>query len=184
MGDSYFVHSRRFAIEVHRLNLGLEGAEVSWLGKRGLRWLGGFQSYVDLLLQGRTPPDVLCLHLGGNDLGSSVQKHSLPIVMQRDLERIHSAHPLMRIVFSLINERAAWRALDHPIRPLNRMRQFVNREMVKNVEKMGGTTVDHPQIRHDNLELYHRDQCHLSDLGHGLFLDNIAQAIAAAIQRC
>ena len=80
-----------------QLGIGLE-AQVQWLGRRGLRW-GGLCCTLFYAGNVVSSPQVLLLHLGGNDLGLLTGK---ALIMQArfDFERIWEVWPWPWIVWS------------------------------------------------------------------------------------
>lgn len=54
--------------EDRQLGFAREEALVWWLGKRGMRWAGVLPEFHRFIRLDR-PPDVLVLHVGGNNLG-------------------------------------------------------------------------------------------------------------------
>ncbi|KAL8202986.1 UNVERIFIED_CONTAM: hypothetical protein K2H54_034715 [Gekko kuhli] len=80
--------------------LGLsQWAQVEWLGRRGLQWAG----LLRLLFQewDGPPPDVLMVHLGGNDLGL-IKGKALVLQAGEDLRYIRSCWPGTVVVWSAI----------------------------------------------------------------------------------
>ncbi|CAK6976055.1 unnamed protein product [Scomber scombrus] len=78
-------------------------AKVQWFGKAGMRWSGVLpRFYYELSKQ--SPPDILVVHAGGNDLGLMSPKQ-LAFLMQKDLQQLHAEFPSMQIAFSSISER-------------------------------------------------------------------------------
>ena len=65
-------------------------AFISWKGMCGMQWLqfGRMASF------GNTPPDILVVHLGGNDL-PRVPGKALTLDILRDLNRQHTLYPAM-----------------------------------------------------------------------------------------
>ncbi|CAL8383539.1 unnamed protein product [Arctogadus glacialis] len=120
IGDSYVRRGEERARETCGPHLGLE-ARVSWFGWGGLRWKTLIPFFLQSL-RGRTAPDVLLIHCGGNDLGR-LEGVEVVAAMKQDLQYLHRQFPAMHIVYSNINERRRWRA-DHPGK-LNHPRKWV-----------------------------------------------------------
>ena len=95
IGDSYVRRGEERARETCGPHLGLE-ARVSWFGWGGLRWKTLIPFFLQSL-RGRTAPDVLLIHCGGNDLNSLVE---VVAVMKQDLQYLHRQFPVMLIVYS------------------------------------------------------------------------------------
>ncbi|KAG1930593.1 hypothetical protein F2P79_022158 [Pimephales promelas] len=121
-------------------NLGLH-SQVQWFGRGGLCWRD-LLSFFKQCLKGRTPPNVLVIHCGGNDLGRVMSV--LLVNEMKDLREINVKFPQMKIVFSSINQRRHWRHAP-PVK-LEKMRKFVNNIMAKFVPCVNGCIVLHGQI--------------------------------------
>ena len=75
------------------------------------------------------PPDVLVVHLGGNDLVKQSSKSIITDII-RDLHSWKTAHPGIQIVWSTIIHRMVWRADCSP-HCINKARQTVNKEIAQ-----------------------------------------------------
>ncbi|KAG1925662.1 hypothetical protein F2P79_025381 [Pimephales promelas] len=102
-------------------NLGLH-SQVQWFGRGGLCWRD-LLSFFKQCLKGRTPPNVLVIHCGGNDLGRVMS------VLMKDLREINVKFPQMKIVFSSINQRRHWRHAP-PVK-VEKIHKFMNNIMAK-----------------------------------------------------
>ncbi|KAF1376244.1 hypothetical protein PFLUV_G00208820 [Perca fluviatilis] len=109
IGDSYIRRGEERARHTTGRNLGLDGS-VWWFGWGGLRWRN-LLPFFHQSLRGRTVPDVLLIHCGGNDLGN-IKGVELVTVMKQDLLHLHCIFPEMKIILSSINERCHWRKAD------------------------------------------------------------------------
>ena len=158
--------------------MGLD-AQVGWYGWGGLRWSQFLPYFHRSLKRGRTPPDVLLIHCGSNDLGK-VKSVELATMMKRDhLQHLHQQFPEMNIVFSQLTQRHQWRAAKPGA--INKARKWVNYEISTFVRGLGGSIVAHPDIKFDRPELFLRDGVHFSLLGNDIFLNSIVQALKATI---
>lgn len=119
---------------------------------------------------GRTAPDVLVIHCGGNDLGH-VKSVLLVKPMKKDLQYLHKNVPLMKIMFSLINQRCHWRY--GPPGKMEKARKFVNSVMDTFVLARNGITVHHSSMVFDKPGLFLRENVNLTDEGHDIFLSGI-----------
>ncbi|XP_067318924.1 uncharacterized protein [Anolis sagrei] len=147
-------------------------AMVDWKGRRGLRWDG----LIPLLFNSGScyPPDVLIIHLGGNDLGL-LKGRALFLQALSDIQRIKEAWPQVCIAWSAIIPRPNWPNGDG--KKLDGARKRVNKAIKKEMEKGLGYYIHHDEIHHKNQELYRIDGIHLSEKGNMLFLGDIQRAI-------
>lgn len=176
IGDSYI----RRASERARVSMGKNlhlPADITWSGVGGLRW-GSFKSRLDSLLRSRPAPDMIVLHVGGNDLGQ-IQGTKLVNQMKQYLGQMHERYPNLKLVFSCITERCVWRC-GRPSR-INRTRAFLNNVMSAFVGSLGGVAIRHPEIKHNWPGMFLADGVHLTDLGHDIFLRNLQGGIRRAL---
>ena len=168
IGSSYIHRGEKAAFECFGQNFGLN-AKVEWFGKGGLRWNGVLpRFYSELSTQ--SPPDILVVHAGGNDLGQ-VPAKKLGVEITRGLMQLHKDFPSMRILFSGINERQAWR-YGEP-RVINGDRKTVNELVSRAVHYFGGEVVQHPLLRFFRKRLYLSDGVHFTQEGNYIFLSVI-----------
>lgn len=178
MGSSYIRRGEGRAKETMGTNLGLD-AQVRWYGWGGLRWSQFLPYFHRSLKRGRTPPDVLLIHCGSNDLGQ-VKSVELATMMKRDLQRLQLEYPNMKLVFSQLTPRLQWRSAIKP-GAINKARKWVNYQIRTFVTGLGGSVVAHPDIKFDRPDLFLRDGVHFSPVGNDLFLNCIAQSLKATI---
>lgn len=153
VGDSYVRRGERRARETMGTNLGAS-AHVQWFGKGGMCWddlLPPFRQ----CLEGRTAPEVLVIHCGGNDLGH-FKSVLLLKATKRDLHDLHQQFPEMKILLSSINQRLHWRY--GPPAKMDKARKFINSVMATFILPVNGRTLHHPQIVFDHPQIYLRDK--------------------------
>ncbi|XP_049337807.1 uncharacterized protein LOC125803737 [Astyanax mexicanus] len=177
IGDSYIRRGEEMARSSLGGDLGVQ-AEVSWFGWGGLRWQG-LVPFFNQSLRGRTSPDVLIIHCGGNDLGGMNALH-LSAQMKEDLRDLHRRFPHMKIMLSEITPRRQWRSSTHPKR-IDAARKWVNGEMADFILGVEGGVIHHPDILFHNPRLFLRDRVHLSPSGNELFLNDIAESLKTFI---
>ncbi|XP_051793879.1 uncharacterized protein LOC127530644 [Acanthochromis polyacanthus] len=176
IGSSYIRRAEDVAPKEFGANLGLN-ARVHWFGKGGLRWSGVIPRFYAELAQ-QSPPDVLVVHAGGNDLGLvSPMEHAANI--QADLVHLHKAFPSMAIVFSAINERKAWR-YGKPVK-INADRKIVNRYISKTARSFAGRVIEHHSLRHFE-KVFLPDGVHFNQRGNRIFLTKIRNDIREILQ--
>ncbi|XP_034063137.1 uncharacterized protein LOC117540514 [Gymnodraco acuticeps] len=176
IGSSYIRRGEERARHTMGSNLGLN-CRVWWFGKGGLRWRNLLPFFYQSL-RGRTVPDVLLIHGGGNDLGN-IKGVELVTAMKQDLLSLSDNFSEMKIILSSINERCHWRKANPG--KLNKARMWVNREMGKCVSGLGGESVRHPCIKFDCPGIFLRDGVHFTNLGNDVFLSNLKQSLEATI---
>ncbi|KAJ7324885.1 hypothetical protein JRQ81_017905 [Phrynocephalus forsythii] len=179
LGHSYVYWAEKFARRSGwGPNLGLgNSAVVDWRGKRGMRWRE-FRGAAWAAAQGQ-PPDILLVHLGGNDLTAQTGK-SLILEILRDFAAWKALFPASRIVWSTLIPRQTWQADCDP-QKLNRSRRGVNQEVCRAVSREFGAVVGHPEFGVRRTELYRPNGVHLSDAGMELFLRDIQRGLAAEL---
>ncbi|XP_067319784.1 uncharacterized protein [Anolis sagrei] len=168
-------HARRSTYGQH---LGLAStASIEWRGRRGLRWDG----LIPLMFQagGGPPPDVLVIHLGGNDLGL-LQGKALYLQARSDFKAIAKAWPNTLIAWSAMIPRLRWIG-GGDIRQMERARKRVNRAIRIELARRRGLFIHQGGITLDNLLLYRGDGIHLSDEGNDIFLANLKFGIERAL---
>nr|XP_033809996.1 uncharacterized protein LOC117364660 isoform X1 [Geotrypetes seraphini] len=169
-----FVHwaSERAGIRPggRHLGLGHLGLRVSWWGQRGMRWSQLLLLLTDL--RSRTsPPDILLIHLGGNDVDAWTGK-DLVNRIKDDLRVVGDWFPGVLLVWSDIVPRPRRLASRRWTRGLAKL----NRQVGKWVVGHGGWQILHDWVDVTCLGLYHTDGVHLSDVGWDLLLDDFASS--------
>ncbi|XP_035477470.2 uncharacterized protein LOC118292840 [Scophthalmus maximus] len=174
VGDSYVRRGERRARET---NLGMS-ARVQWFGK-------GAQCWNDLLphfrqcLEGRTAPEVLVIHCGGNDLGH-FKSVLLLKAMKRDQHDLHQQFPEMKILLSSSIRGSVGGRHRLPAK-MDKARKFIDSVMATFILSVNGRTLHHPQIVFDHPQLFLRDKVHLTPWGNDLFLHVIAQGLKDSV---
>ncbi|AWP10131.1 Hypothetical protein SMAX5B_014575 [Scophthalmus maximus] len=177
IGSSYIRRGEEAANEIFGENLGLN-AKVEWFSKGSLRWSGVLPLFYGALST-RSPPDILVVHAGGNDLGL-VQAETLAAEMNRDLVQLHRDFPSMRISFSSINERQVWR-YGQPGQ-INTDRLTVTYLITKAVDHFGGEVIQHPHLRYFDRSTYLQDGVQYSKKGNTIFLSKIRVHLQRILQ--
>nr|XP_060644484.1 uncharacterized protein LOC132783356 isoform X1 [Anolis sagrei ordinatus] len=179
-GHSYVHWAERYARNTpFGQHLGFAStASVEWKGVRGLHWDG----LIPLLFQDRSgpPPDVLVLHLGGNDLGL-LNGRALYLQARADILRIWQAWPRVHIAWSAVIPRLRWPG-GGDVKKLEKARKRVNRAMRTALARGRGSYILHRDITHDKTQLYRSDGIHLSDLGNHQFLADLHLGIKEVLR--
>ncbi|XP_061083922.1 uncharacterized protein si:dkeyp-121d4.3 isoform X2 [Conger conger] len=151
------------------MQLGMDPSRVRvwWKGMQGMTW---DQLLPQLLkLKGTWPnPDVIILHLGGNDLGKSDLGVLLEAV-RKDMASLRGIFPDCLLVWSDILPRRSWRTAEDAD-AMESNRALVNKRVGADVIELGGAVVSHRNIRPgSDAGLYRPDGVHLSGKGIDMF---------------
>lgn len=147
------------------MQLGMDPNTVRiwWKGVQGMTW----QQLLPQLLQLKDnwpKPDVILIHLGGNDLGTMTPE-TFVLAVKKDLISLKSIFPECRLVWSDILPRKSWR---HSIDSMavNNMRQAINKTIRGIMAELGGSSLTHDNILPKlDTGLYRPDGVHLSGKG-------------------
>ncbi|KAM9847970.1 uncharacterized protein ACBR49_009236 [Aulostomus maculatus] len=168
----YWAESRAKSPEVG-MQLGMDPSKVSiwWKGIQGMTWPQLLPQLHQLKVTWPNP-DVLIMHLGGNDLSTDSPTDLLASV-KKDLTSMRSIFPQCVLVWSNILPRRVWRhsADSHEV---DLVRTTVNRRIHNVIVELGGTSLAHDNIRcGTNTGLYRADGVHLSPKGLDVFNLNL-----------
>ncbi|XP_019222016.1 uncharacterized protein si:dkeyp-121d4.3 isoform X3 [Oreochromis niloticus] len=168
----YWAESRAKSPEVG-MQLGMDPGKVTvwWKGTQGMTWSQLLPQLHQLKVTWPNP-DVLILHLGGNDLSTDSPTDLLASV-KKDLTSMRSIFPQCVLVWSNILPRRVWRhsADSHEV---DLVRTTVNRRIQNIISELGGTSLTHDNIRCGaNTGLYRVDGVHLSQKGIDVFNLNL-----------
>ncbi|CAI5672372.1 unnamed protein product [Oreochromis niloticus] len=174
IGSSYIKRGEWAARHTFGENFGLD-ANVHWFGKTGMRWDGVLLRFNAELTSRKSPPDILVIHAGSDDLGL-ISAQELSSAMTKDLTELHARIPSMTILYSCINERQVWR-YRNPKYMMDMGEKTVNSVMRKAVHSFGGFIIEHPSVRYYDETLFGKDGIHFNKKGNDVFLTNIRCAI-------
>ncbi|CAL9683581.1 unnamed protein product [Knipowitschia caucasica] len=167
----YWAESRAKSPEVG-MQLGMDPSRVSlwWRGTQGMTWSQLLPQLHQLKVLWPNP-DVLIVHLGGNDLNDSPT--DLLTAVRRDLSSIRSIFPRCLLVWSHILPRRVWRHSSDS-HEVDLVRSTVNRRIHSVISELGGVSLAHDNIRCGaNTGLYRVDGVHLSPKGIDVFNLNL-----------
>ncbi|XP_042299830.1 uncharacterized protein LOC121917774 isoform X1 [Sceloporus undulatus] len=180
IGHSIVFWAERHAIFSSRgTDLGLSAvATIRWAGRRGMLWGAFLPRVIEMAAEG-TPPDVILIHLGENDL---VRMPGLQLVgrMTSDLHQLRRRFPQATILWTRLLPRRAWPGARSES-AINAARRHVNRDITRNLAWIGGRAVSHRDIRVELPDLFRGDGVHLSPRGCDLYLDEMSRAIGGSI---
>ncbi|XP_040294350.1 uncharacterized protein LOC121005644 [Bufo bufo] len=162
-----------------QLGVSPELATVRWLGVRGMLW-GGVLREVHHFVRLDRPPDVLVLHVGGNDLGKRPFRELVRDV-KFDLLRIWALFPGVIIVWSDIVPRKVWRGA-RSVESLNKARIKVNRAVGRFMARNGGVVVRHEVLEKGEGAFWRADGVHLNAVGTDLWALGLQSGVETALR--
>ncbi|KAK2852898.1 hypothetical protein Q7C36_008099 [Tachysurus vachellii] len=147
------------------MQLGMDPNTVRiwWKGVQGMIW----QQLLPQLLQLKDnwpKPDVILIHLGGNDIGKMTPE-TFVLAVKKDLVSLKSIFPECHLVWSDILPRKSWRHSNDST-AVNNMRQAINKTIRGIMAELGGSSLTHDNIMPKvDSGLYRPDGVHLSGKG-------------------
>ncbi|XP_042357606.1 serine/arginine repetitive matrix protein 2-like [Plectropomus leopardus] len=168
----YWAESRAKSPEVG-MQLGMDPSKVTiwWKGTQGMTWSQLLPQLHQLKVTWPNP-DVLIMHLGGNDLSTDSPTNLLASV-KKDLTSMRSIFPQCVLVWSNILPRRVWRH-SNDNHEVDLVRTTVNRRIQNIISELGGVSLTHDNIRCGaNTGLYRADGVHLSPKGIDIFNLNL-----------
>ena len=174
VGDSWVFWLESHARAQGDPNLSLP-ANVEWLGQRDMRW-GQLIPLLESQKRLRVAPQVLLIHVGGNELGFTKGSDLIHRV-KYDLALVVALFPGAQVVFSNICERRVRMrgTCDAPGR-FNQARSHVNKAVDSYLRDMGMSFVRHTNLRR-SMPVFRRDGVHLNPLGNSLLMANIIDVV-------
>lgn len=182
LGHSYvFRGSLRAAVRPDGRQLGFrrEEALVRWLGKRGMLW-GGFLPEVHRFVRLDRAPDVLVIHLGGNDLGKRPFRELIRDI-KYDCLRLWALFPGIITVWSDIVPRRFWREARSADR-INKARIRINRTVGRFMARNGAVVVRHRDLENGVGAFWKTDGVHLNEVGTDLWTLGLQNGIETAVR--
>ncbi|XP_073496194.1 uncharacterized protein [Phyllobates terribilis] len=181
LGNSY-VHWGAVRADVRRdgrqLGISRDKAAIRWLGFRRMLW-NSVLCEVNKFVRLDRPPDILLLHVGGNDLGVRPFKELIRDIWH-DFLRLSASFPGMITVWSEIVPRKSW-GNARSIESLNKARRKVNRAVSKFVSENGGVSIRHFDLENGLGDFWLSDGVHLNDGGIDVWSSALQRGIEEAI---
>uniref|UniRef100_A0A8C8SKU3 Tumor susceptibility 101 n=1 Tax=Pelusios castaneus TaxID=367368 RepID=A0A8C8SKU3_9SAUR len=149
-----------------QLGIRVEDAKLHWIGKSGMMW----DQLISTVFHARRrlpDPDVLVIHLGGNDLGTT-KLLDIIIRIKRDLGFIKQTFKNVILVWSNIVPRKAWNQ-EESYKFMDKNRKKVNKEIGKFMKFIGGYVISHDSLVPESPGLFHLDGVLLSQSGTDVF---------------
>ena len=174
IGDSIMHWAGIRAERMGRANLRLPSHKtISWLTLRGMKWQN-FHHVVQRERLFHASPEVIGVHLGGNDL-RTWSLYKLRRVINKELKYLHECFPGTKIIWYDILQRVTWGG-DYELNvAIEKKRRRVNGFGRKAVEPFG--MVISADIDYQTKGFYRKDGIHLSDVGLEMFLDTLRDGI-------
>ena len=179
IGSSYIRRGVDAAYDNFGENFGLN-AKVEWFGKGGMRWSGVLPRFYEELSRTQSPPDILVIHAGGNDLGQ-MSANKLASTIMDELMQLHADFPTMTVAYSCINERQSWRY--GPPWKTDNDRKAVNKCIRKAVGNFGGEFIEHPRLRRLDRTMFLPDGVHFTRNGNWIFVSSIRSVLVKILQK-
>uniref|UniRef100_A0A8C6P116 Uncharacterized LOC107376715 n=1 Tax=Nothobranchius furzeri TaxID=105023 RepID=A0A8C6P116_NOTFU len=170
----YWAESRAKSPEVG-MQLGMDPSKVTiwWKGTQGMTWSQLLPQLHQLKITWPNP-EVLIIHLGGNDLSTESPTNLLASV-KKDMTSIRSIFPRCVLVWSNILPRRVWRHSSDS-HEVDLVRTTVNRRIQNIMSELGGISLSHDNIRcGTNTGLYRGDGIRLSPKGIDVFNLNLQE---------
>ncbi|XP_077148432.1 uncharacterized protein LOC143809173 [Ranitomeya variabilis] len=176
VGHSFVFWARkRASLRSYSENLSFHSSKVQvfWHGIRGLNW-PSLVSEVKSCRERLPHPDLIIVHLAGNDLGR-INTLNLLAAIRSDLTYLRQIFPISGIVFSEIIPRRAWQCTQLSF--LDKIRKRVNFSMKKFLPLISGFSFRHTDLEGFLPGMFRNDLVHLSDIGLDLFNLNMGNII-------
>ena len=180
VGDSFVRRAKERACASGKLNLGLSQSVVTWMGTGGAT-LQDFPHELQCRAQYTSPPDMIIIHLGSNDLGKWPAKQcrqAIERAMALSKSILHTAHLtwsaiLPRLFYYGYERYTSQVAIDNIRKSLNK---FAKRKVLK---LLNASFVSHNFDTHEH-KYFVRDGIHLSDTGSDILIEDFAWAVHCA----
>ncbi|XP_069584087.1 uncharacterized protein [Ranitomeya imitator] len=139
--------------------------QVFWHSIKGMQWRD-LVVELESLSFSRPPPDLIIIHLSGNDIGK-IKTTDLLSIMRNDLYRLKLKFSSSCFVFSEIIPRLLW--ANSNLSFFDKIRKRVNRKMSILMSLLHGFSFRHIDLEGFTPGLYRSDLIHLSDIGLDIF---------------
>ncbi|XP_051946477.1 uncharacterized protein LOC127618202 isoform X2 [Xyrauchen texanus] len=152
-----------------QLGMHPDSVRIWWKGVQGMKW----EQLLPLLLQLKDnwpKPDMLIIHLGGNDISTTAPEAFVDTV-KKDLTSMKSIFPECLLVWSNTLPRQTWRGSEDG-KEIDIIRTAINDSIHQIMTEHGGSALSHNNIKPD-LGLYRPDGVHLSGKGIDTFNLNL-----------
>lgn len=161
------------------LSFSSQSVQLFWFGFRGLR-CESMLHRVSQLRSSFPVPDILILHVGGNDVGR-MQTLLLLAELKRLFLLLQHAFPRCCLVFSEVIPRLRWSLPEE--RFFDKIRKRLNRAMMVFLRSVGGFSYRHTLLEGFEPGLFRADKVHLSDIGLDIFNCDVEEMVEKAAAR-
>lgn len=153
--------------------------QIHWIGVSGMVWsrvLSEFHFHAGC----DRSPDVLLLHVGGNDMALRPSRHLIRDI-KMDLICLWSLCPDLLIIWSDIVARRVWRGA-RSVDCINRARAKVNKEVGSFVKRHGGMVIRHRELEKPSDDFLLIDGIHLNDIGTDMWALELREGLEMALK--
>ena len=150
---------------------------VFWYGRRGMLW-GDLLFELSRLYSLYSAPDILIIHVGGNDIGKT-KTFELLSEMKETFRFLRRSSPNSVLIFSEIIPRLRW-SESMVFKPLEKVRKRINRAMEKFLAPELGFSFRHLELEGGVQGLYRSDGVHLAEIGLDIFNMRLQTCIETA----
>ena len=178
LGDSIVHWAGVRAKATNKPNLRLH-VDIAWWGERGLGW-EGFRRSIESQVLLSSPPRLILIHLGGNDL-VNIKTPTLWDTIKQEIAYLRDAFPEATLVWIDILKRKVWRGAENGLNAIEKKRKRINLIGRKIVQQSGKSDILIPDIDTET-NFFCKDGVHLNDVGLEFYLDYIKDVISKHIQ--
>ncbi|XP_045210665.2 uncharacterized protein LOC123562078 [Mercenaria mercenaria] len=125
VGDSIPYWAGTHATATGKPNLNIEGVSVAWWGKRGMGW-SGFRQHIETQVLLSSPPRIIIINLGGNDL-LQFKTPDIGNLIRQEIVYLRDAFPQTMIIWLDILPRQVWPGSRGGYIPIETKRKRLNR---------------------------------------------------------
>lgn len=173
VGDSIPYWAGVRAVTTAKPNLRIQGKTIAWWGVRGLKW-ADFRHSIQTQVLLSSPPSIIIIHLGGNDL-TSISLIKLKKVIESDITYLRDAFPQTTLIWVDILPRRVWRGA-LTLKPIESKRKRVNRQGRQIVKLSGKSDTISPDIDTET-NFFRDDGVHLNAVGLEFYLFHLKESI-------
>lgn len=174
LGDSIPFWAGKRARDTGKPNLRIRDVTIDWLGVRGLGWKN-FRHHIEAKVLFSSPPSIIFIHLGGNDL-TSASIVQIKRDMREDINYLREAFPDVTIIWIDILPRRVWSGAQKTEPHIDNKRVRLNRIGRQLVSKEGKFDLIKPDID-TKTGFFRPDGIHLNDVGLEFYMDYLRDAI-------
>ena len=151
-------------------------ASIAWWGIGGLTWSGLRRSVESQVLL-CTPPKIIALHLGGNDLARAPCT-AITNQISKEIRYLRAAFPQTVLIWINILDRVNWRTNHFTRKTINSKRKRINRHGASWVKSTGPSDTLVIDIDASTPGVFLADGVHLSEVGLKFYLDALKDSLS------